>query len=61
MDQIVTRTFRRDQMKALSLQTAEMMSDLVRLYNRHGFLETRKALPEHGDDKHLRVQMKKVL
>ena len=57
----IEKTARRDQMKALSLQTAEMMSDLVRLYNRHGFLETRKALPEHGDDKHLRVHMKKVL
>jgi GNAT superfamily N-acetyltransferase len=52
---------RHDQMKALTLHTAEMRSDLLRLYNRHGFLETRKALPAHGDDKHLRVYMKKLL
>jgi len=52
---------RYDQMKALSLQTAEMMSDLLRLYSQHGFLETRRALPAHGDDKHLRVHMKKLL
>lgn len=52
---------RHDQVKALSLHTAEMMSDLLRLYNRHGFLETRKALPAHGGDKHLRIYMKKLL
>ena len=57
----IEQTARRDHMKALSLQTAEMMSDLVRLYSRHGFLETRKALPEHGGDQHLRVHMKKEL
>lgn len=52
---------RHDQVKALSLHTAEMMSDLLRLYNRHGFLETGKALPAHGGDKHLRIYMKKLL
>jgi GNAT superfamily N-acetyltransferase len=57
----IERTARHDQVKALSLQTAEMMSDLLRLYSQHGFLETRRALPAHGDDKHLRVHMKKLL
>jgi hypothetical protein len=47
--------------KSVSLQTAEMMSDLLRLYSRHGYLETRRALPAHGDDRHLRVHMKKLL
>ncbi len=60
LDQI-EQTARHDHVKALSLQTAEMMSDLLRLYNQHGFLETRKTLPAHGDDKHLRVHMKKLL
>jgi GNAT superfamily N-acetyltransferase len=46
---------------ARQLQTAEMMSDLLRLYSQHGFLETRRALPAHGDDKHLRVHMKKLI
>ena len=60
LDQI-EQTARSDQMKALSLQTPEMMPDLVRLYYRHGFLETRKALPTHGKDNHLRVHMMKHL
>ena len=57
----IEQAARQDQVKALSLYTAEIMSDLLRLYSRHGFLETRKALPAHGDDKHLRVHMKKLL
>jgi GNAT superfamily N-acetyltransferase len=57
----IEQTARRDQAKALSLQTAEMMSDLLRLYRQHGFLETRRDFPAHGDDKHLRVHMKKLL
>ncbi len=57
----IEQTARHDQVKALSLQTAEMMSDLLRLYSQHGFLETRRALPAHGDDKHLRVHMKKLI
>ncbi len=60
LDQI-EQTARSDQVKALSLRTAEMMSDLLRLYYRHGFLETRKALPTHGKDNHLRVHMMKQL
>ena len=59
--QQIEQTARHDQVKALSLQTPEMRSDLLRLYNQHGFMETRRALPAHGDDKHLRVHMKKLL
>ena len=58
---VVEQTARGDQVTALSLQTAEMMSDLLRLYRRHGFLLTRKALPTHGRDNHLRVHMLKRL
>ena len=57
----IEQTARRDQVTALSLHTAEIMSDLLRLYSRHGFLETRRALPTHGDDNHLRVHMTKIL
>ena len=57
----IEQTARHDRMKALSLLTAEMMSGLLRLYKRHGFLETRKALPAHGRDEHPRVHMKKLL
>ena len=60
LDQI-EQTARGDQVKTLSLQTAEMMSDLLRLYHRHGFLVTRKAHPTHGRDNHLRVHMMKRL
>jgi GNAT superfamily N-acetyltransferase len=60
LDQI-EQTARSDQVKALSLQTPEMMPDLLRFYYRHGFLETRKALPTHGKDNHLRVHMMKQL
>ncbi len=52
---------RRDRLAALTLFTAEMMSDVVRLYDRHGFLVVRKALPAHGRDEHIRVHMKKLL
>ncbi len=57
----IEQTARRDQLKALTLFTAEMMSDVVRLYDRHGFLVVRKALPAHGRDEHLRVHLKKLL
>ena len=46
---------------ALFLNTAHMMTDLIRFYERHGFRETRRALPEHGGDTHLRVYMQKRL
>ncbi len=52
---------RREQVKVLTLQTAEVMTHLLRLYTRHGFQITRKALPEHGDDEYLRVHMSKRL
>ncbi len=57
----IEETARREQVKVLSLETAEMMSGLLRLYARHGFRETRKALPAHGNDEHLRVHMIKRL
>lgn len=57
----VEQIARQDNMKNLSLQTAEIMPDLLRLYERHGFKETHKALPEHGEDEYLRVHMTKVL
>ena len=55
------QTARRKQITKLSLHTAEIMPDLVRFYLRHGFLETKRVLPEHGDDQHLRVHMHKLL
>ena len=48
-------------MRTLSLTTAEMMEDRVRLYSRHGFVITRRGLPEHGKDVHVRVHMQRVL
>jgi GNAT superfamily N-acetyltransferase len=45
----------------LSLNTAEMMEDRVRLYARHGFRIVRRGPPEHGKDAHTRVFMEKVL
>ena len=45
----------------LSLNTAEMMEDRVRLYSRHGFRIVRRGLPEHGKDTHVRVYMAKEL
>jgi GNAT superfamily N-acetyltransferase len=45
----------------LSLQTAEIMDHLLRLYTRHGFVETHRALPDHGDDDYLRVHMAKQI
>lgn len=60
LDQIEL-TARHDKLKSLGLNTAEIMPDLIRLYTRHGFVETRRALPDHGGDQHLRVHMKKLL
>jgi len=39
----------------LSLQTAEMMPDLLRFYRHHGYEIARKGPPAHGDDDHTRV------
>jgi len=46
---------------ALSLITAEMMEDRVRLYGRHGFRIVRRAPQEQGKDPHMRVHMIKEL
>jgi len=59
--QNIEQTARSEQVKVISLQTAEMMADLLRFYARHGFYEIRKALPAHGEDDHLRVHMEKRL
>lgn len=45
----------------LSLNTAEMMEDRVRLYSRHGFRIVRRGPPDHGKDAHMRVYMEKPL
>ena len=48
-------------LKTLSLTTAEMMEDRIRLYRRHGFEIVRRGPPEHGKDAHMRVHMERVL
>jgi ribosomal protein S18 acetylase RimI-like enzyme len=48
-------------LRTLSLITAEMMEDRVRLYSRHGFKIVRRGPPEHGRDAHVRVYMVKEL
>lgn len=52
---------REKRLKSLSLETAEIISDLLRLYTRHGFKEVQRDLPEHGDDEYLRVHMSNLL
>ncbi len=47
--------------RTLRLHTAVIMTDLLRLYRRHGFVETHRAPPDHDDDAHLRVHMMKSL
>src|SRR5438874_6493419 len=46
---------------AMSLETAEMMEHLIRLYRRHGFEIVGRGLPSHGKDRHTRVHMAKRL
>ena len=46
---------------SLHLDTAAMMTDLLRLYDRHGFKEVRRGPPDHGRDRHIRVFMEKRL
>jgi len=48
-------------LETLSLTTAEMMEDRIRLYRRHGFEIVRRGLPDHGKDAHMRVHMERVL
>ena len=45
----------------LTLNTAKMMTDLLRLYRRHGFYAAREGPPTHGKDNHPRVYMEKLL
>ena len=47
-------------LKGLSLETAEMAEDNIRLYRRHGFEIVGRALPSHGLDAYIRVHMAKV-
>jgi ribosomal protein S18 acetylase RimI-like enzyme len=47
--------------RTLSLNTAEIMEDRVRLYSRHGFSIVRRGLPDHGMDSHVRVNMERRL
>src|SRR5471032_3130487 len=47
--------------KTLTLETAEMMDHLVRLYRRHGLEIVRRGPPDHGRDAHPRVFMEKKL
>src|SRR6476619_3865232 len=47
--------------RAMSLQTAEMMEHLLRLYGRHGFEIVHRGPPDHGKDPHIRVTMAKPL
>jgi GNAT superfamily N-acetyltransferase len=47
--------------RAMSLQTAEMMEHLLRLYGRHGFEIVSRGPPDHGKDPHTRVIMVKAL
>ena len=46
---------------ALKLNTPEIMTDLLRLYHRHGFSAVRKGLPEHRRDQFTRVFMQKTI
>ncbi len=45
----------------LSLYTAAMMDDLLRLYARHGFVEIHRGPPPHGKDALPRVFLRKDL
>ncbi len=52
---------RSNQARALTLNTPEMMVDVILLYRRHGFEEVKRGLPAHGEDAHLRLFMRKDL
>ena len=52
---------REDGLAELSLHTAEIMDDLLRLYRRHGFREIRRGPPDHGRDAIPRVHLQKKL
>jgi GNAT superfamily N-acetyltransferase len=57
----VEEVARRRGTRALTLKTAEMMEDRVRLYSNHGFRIVRRGPPDHGRDAHVRVYMEKSL
>lgn len=57
----VERIARARGLHALSLVTAEMMEDRVRLYSRHGFRILRRGPQAQGRDPHIRVYMTKEL
>lgn len=57
----IERVARGREIETLVLKTAEIMSDLLRLYARHGFLETHRTPPAKGRDAYLRVHMQKRL
>ena len=46
---------------AMTMFTAEIISDLLRFYSRHGFVETERGPPPHGKDKNVRVFFRKDL
>ena len=45
----------------LTLDTARMMTDLIRLYKNLGFRIVNEGKPKHGKDSHVRVFMEKSL
>ncbi|MDX8355635.1 GNAT family N-acetyltransferase [Cognatiyoonia sp. IB215182] len=45
----------------LELDTAEVMTDLLRFYEKLGFTINRRGLPEHGRDNFIRVYMEKAI
>ena len=45
----------------LTLHTALLRDDLIRFYKHHGFVEFKRAPPEHGKDNNIRIHMKKLL
>ena len=45
----------------LSLDTARMMTDLIRLYKKLGYRIINEGKPKHGKDSHVRVYMEKTL
>jgi ribosomal protein S18 acetylase RimI-like enzyme len=47
--------------KKLTLDTAKMRADLIKLYERHGFRVFNECQPKHGKDNHVRVFMEKSL
>ena len=52
---------RNGHIEELTLETAEMMSGLVRLYERHGFRTVRRGPARHDLDRHPRLYMMKVI